>query len=281
MEPVARASGFRERAPRPHLPRFALMTTGMVFLALVIVLPMVSMFQYASGHGFTVFWESISSPGALFSLRFSITLALATTLINGALGTLVAFMLVRYDFPLKGLVDSLIDLPVAIPASVTGLTILLLYGPMGILGKVFEGAGITITFAFPAILIAHVFMTLPFVVRAVGPVLVEVDAREQEAARILGASQFQVFTSVILPSIKGGLIAGCVLTFVRSLGELGATIFVSGNLALQTQTAPLFIFSEFSKGNIAAANSMAVLLVIISLVLFTGFNLSTKLKERK
>jgi sulfate transport system permease protein len=208
-------------------------------------------------------------------------LALATMLINGVLGTLVALMLVRYDFPCKGLVDSLIDLPVAIPASVTGFTILLLYGPVGILGKMFEGAGVTILFAFPGILIAHVFMTLPFVVRAVGPFLAKVDTREQEAAKTLGASQFQVFTNFILPSIKGGLIAGCVLTFVRSLGEFGATIFVSGNLALKTQTAPLFIFSEFNRGNIAAANSMAVLLVIIALVFFTGFKLTTKLMERK
>ena len=273
--------GFPQRGWRTKLPKFALIATGVGFLALVIILPLGSMFQYASSNGLGVFWESISSSEALFSLRFSIMLALATTVINGVLGTVVAFMLVRHDFPLKGFLDALVDLPVAIPASVTGFTLLLLYGPLGILGKIFETTGITIMFAFPGILIAHVFMTLPFVVRAVGPVLEDVDVSEQEAAKILGANEVQIFTNVILPAIKGGLISGCVFTFARSLGEFGATIMVSGNLALKTQTAPLFIFSEFNKGNIAAANSMSVLLVIISFILFAGFKLINKFMEKK
>jgi sulfate transport system permease protein len=254
---------------------------GVAFLALVVILPLGSMFQYASSQGLRLFWESISSPEALFSLRFTIMLALATMVINGAMGTVVAFMLVRHQFPFKGFLDSLVDLPVAIPASVTGFTILLLYGPLGFLGKMFDATGITIMFAFPGILIAHVFMTLPYVVRAVGPVLQEVDRSEEEAAKILGANEAQIFTNIILPAIKGGLISGCVFTFARSLGEFGATIMVSGNLALKSQTAPLFIFSEFNKGNIAAANSMSVLLVIISFILFAGFKLASKIMEKR
>ena len=253
---------------------------GVGFLTLLVILPIASMFLYASSKGLGVFWESISSPEALFSLRFTVVLALATTVINGIMGTLMAFMLVRHDFPLKAFLDSLIDLPVAIPASVTGFTLLLLYGPLGLLGKIFDGNGITIMFAFPGILIAHVFMTLPYVVRAVGPVLREVDKSQEEASQTLGANGFQIFSNVILPAIKGGLITGCVFTFARSLGEFGATIMVSGNLALRTQTAPLFIFSEFNKGNIEGANSMSVILVIISLFLFLGFKLVTKVLER-
>ena len=121
---------------------------------------------------------------------------------------------------------------------------------MGLLGNLFDGAGITIMFAFPGILIAHVFLTLPFVVRPVGSILEQADRTEEEAAKILGANQVQIFTGIVLPAFNGGLISGCVFTFVRSLGEFGATILVSGNLALKTQTAPLFVFSEFNEGNI-------------------------------
>ena len=264
-----------------NLNTYLLVGTGIAFLTLLIFLPLAFMFRYASVNGLGVFWQSISSPEALFSLRFTVLLAVTTTLINGVMGTVLAFMLVRHNFPLKGFLDSVIDLPVAIPASVTGFTLLLLYGPLGILGKMFEGTGITIMFAFPGILIAHVFMTLPYVVRAVGPILQEVDQSQEEAAKTMGANSLQIFSNVILPSIKYGLISGSVFTFARSLGEFGATIMVSGNLALRTQTAPLFIFSEFNKGNIEAASAMSVVLVFISFVLFFGFKLLTKMMGKR
>ena len=272
--------GYRRVSVRPNPGRLAFVAIGMAFLVVLVVLPLASMFQYASGNGLGVFWSSISSPEAIFSLKFTIVLAVVTTLINAVMGTVVAFMLVRYDFPLKGIVDSLVDLPIAIPAAVTGFTLLLLYGPFGLIGGMFHGAGINIMFAFPGILIAHVFMTLPYVVRAVGPVLSEVDRSQEEAAKIMGANGVQVFTNVILPSIRGGLISGCIFTFARSLGEFGATIMVSGNLALRTQTAPMFIFSEFNRGEIEAASSMSVVLVVISLALFLGLKLVVRLTEK-
>ena len=267
------------RPRRLSLSKSSVVLIGVAFLGILVLLPLASMFIYASSKGLAVFLESISTPEAVFSLKFTLVLATATTVINGALGTVVAFMLVRREFPLKGFLDSLVDLPVAIPASVTGFTLLLLYGPIGFIGGMFEGAGITIMFAFPGLLIAHVFMTLPFVVRAVGPVLQDVDKSQEEAAQTLGANGVQIFSSVILPAIKRGLITGCVFTFARSLGEFGATIMVSGNLALRTQTAPLYIFSEFNKGNIEAANSMSVLLVLISFALFLGFKAITRIME--
>ena len=270
----------RRRLPRISLQRHGIVAVGIAFLTVLVILPLVSIFQYASSNGLGVFWASISSPEALFSLRFTILLALATTVINGVLGTIVAFMLVRHTFPFKGFLDSLVDLPVAIPASVTGFTLLLLYGPVGMLGRLFEGAGITVMFAFWGILIAHVFMTLPFVVRGVGPLLQEVDKSQEEAAKTMGATELQSFMHVLLPAIKSGLVSGSVFTFARSLGEFGATIMVSGNLALRTQTAPLYIFSEFNKGNIEAASSMAVVLVLISFALFYGFKLLTNLMDR-
>ena len=264
---------------RMSASKVLVLATGIAFLGILVLLPLGSMFLYASAKGPGVFWAATSSPEALFSLKFTVILAAATTVINGALGTLVAFILVRHDFPMKGFLDSLVDLPLALPASVTGFTLLLLYGPLGLVGHMFDVAGITIMFAFPGLLIAHVFMTLPFVVRAVGPVLRVVDSSQEEAAKTLGANDLQIFRRVILPAIKGGLITGCVFTFTRSLGEFGATIMVSGNLALRTQTAPLYIFSEFNEGNIEAANSMSVVLVILSFALFLGFKLITRLME--
>ena len=268
------------RIARANLGGYLVIGTGITFLALLVLLPLASMFQYAVSSGLGVFWENISSQEALFSLQLTILIAVATTVINGVLGTVVSFMLVRYKFPARNLVDAVIDLPVAIPASVTGFTLLLLYGPLGLLGRTFDAAGVTIMFAVPGILIAHVFMTLPYVVRGVSPLLQEVDKSEEEAARTMGATDLQIFRSVIVPAIKGGLVSGSVFTFARSLGEFGATIMVSGNLAMQTQTAPLFIFSEFNKGNIEAASSMSMVLVILSFVLFLGFKLVARMVEQ-
>ena len=283
MPSASRASGLPSSpraGRRVNVSKYVLVATGVTFLSLLVLLPLAYMFRYAVSTGPGVFWESISSPEALFSLKFTILLATSTTVINAVMGTVVAFMLVRHDFPLKGFLDSVIDLPVAIPAAVTGFTLLLLYGPLGVIGQMFDGAGITIMFAFPGLLIAHTFMTLPFVVRAVGPVLEDVDVSQEEAARTMGASDLQIFSNVILPAIKGGLISGSVFTFARSLGEFGATIMVSGNLTFRTQTAPLFIFSEFNKGNIEAASAMSVVLVMISFALFFGFKLVTKIMEK-
>ena len=281
LNPTSSKARLERTRNRLGTAKVALAAAGIVFLAMLFIFTLASMIQYTAGHGTRVFWDSISSPAALFTLRFSLVLALAATAINGITGTLVAIMLVRHQFPLKGLLDSLIDLPLAVPASATGFTLLILYGPLGFIGKSFEMAGITIMFAFPVILTAHVLMTLPFVVRAVGPILAQMDKSEEEAAKILGANELQIFTKVILPAIKGSLIAGCMFTFARSLGEFGATIMVSGNLALRTQTAPLFIFAEFNMGNIAAANSMSFLLVIIAVILFAGIKLINHHIERK
>ena len=278
--PISDAVKSDRAAFRANVGKVVVVVVGVTFLTVLVILPLASMFQHAYGNGLGVFWESISSPEAVFSLKFTLLIAVVTTMINAVMGTIVAFMLVRHDFPLKGTIDSLVDLPIAILAVITGFTLLILYGPMGVLGRGFHEAGINIMFAFPGILIAHVFMTLPFVVRAVGPVLQDVDQSQEEAARTLGADDLRVFVHVILPSIQTGLMTGCIFTFARSLGEFGATIMVSGNLALRTQTAPMFIFSEFNRGQIEAASAMSVVLVIISLILFLGLKLVVKLAEK-
>ena len=282
LQPVMGADGgavSEHRVPWATSAKYLLFVLGIAFLVTSVVLPVAYLFQTGFGGGLTSFWRNISSPEALFSLRFSLALALAATAINGVMGTVVAFMLVKNRSPFRGLLDALVDVPLIIPSAVTGLTVLLLYGPVGLLGELFDGAGITIMFAFPGILIAHVFLTIPFVVRAVRPILEQADGSEEEAAKILGANQVQIFTGIVLPAIKGGLISGCIFTFIRSLGEFGATILVSGNLALENKTAPLFVFSEFNEGNVGAASSMSVLLIVVSFILFFGCKLIFRFDE--
>lgn len=269
------------RLHRPSIGRWIVILTGITFLSVLVILPLASIFQYAASQGVAGFWSTISSPEAVYSLQLTVGIAIVTTGINVVFGTMVAFMLVRQEFRFRNAIDAIIDLPIAIPASVTGFTLLLLYGPLGWLGGGFEDAGIRLMFAIPGIVIAHVFMTLPYVVRGVAPLLQDVDRSEEEAARTMGANGFQILRRVIMPAIAPGLASGAIFTFARSLGEFGATIMVSGNLALRTQTAPLFIFSEFNKGNIAAASSMAVVLILLSFVLFFGFKLTIRLLERK
>ncbi|KKK97288.1 hypothetical protein LCGC14_2654250 [marine sediment metagenome] len=275
MKRVATLGEQRSAAATGAMGRYALMTSGIGFLILLIALPLTAIFTRAYEGGLPAFWKAISSPEAVFSLRYTLTLATATTVINAVMGTLVAYVLARQEFRGKSLVDSLVDLPIAIPASVTGFTLLLLYGPVGTIGGPLSDVGISIMFSFPGILVAHLFMTFPYVVRAVGPVLQDSERGEEEAAQTLGASALGVFRYVTFPAIQSALIVGSIFTFARSLGEFGATIMVSGNLALRTQTAPLFIFSEFNAGNIEAASAMSVVLVLISFVLFFGLKFAT------
>lgn len=275
MKRQATLGEYRSAEATGAMARYALMTSAIGFLILLIAFPLTAIFSTAYQGGLGTFWKVVSSPEALFSLRYTLTLATVTTVINAIMGTLVAYVLVRYEFPAKSLIDSLVDLPIAIPASVTGFTLLLLYGPVGTLGGPLSELGISIMFSFPGILIAHLFMTFPYVVRAVGPILQNSERGEEEAAQMLGANGLNVFRYVTFPSIQNALIVGSIFTFARSLGEFGATIMVSGNLALRTQTAPLFIFSEFNAGNIEAASAMSVVLVLISFALFFGLKIAT------
>ena len=278
---IAAAATLKSTLPGFSMAKSLAAAVAFTFLMLAVVLTLGSMYQIASGHGLEVFWESVASKGALNSLGIPVVLALATAAINGVVGTIVALMLARKRFPGVPLLDSLVDFPLAIPASVTGFTIMLLYGPLGLIGNAVEVAGTAIPLVLPAVLLAHLFMTLPIVVRAVAPILSEMDGREEEAARILGANELQIFSCVVLPAIKGSLIIGCVFTFARSLGELGATIMVSSYLAAGTQAGPRFMFADLNESNIAAVNSMAVLLIVVSLCLFGGSRLMSAIVERK
>lgn len=272
----SRNKGAQRAFPSIDIGNAVIATVSVVFLLFLIAFPLTTIFRRAGEAGLPSFWQAISSAEAIFALRFSLMLAAVTTLVNACMGTLVAYALVRCHFPFKRLVDSLVDLPMAIPASVTGFTLLLLYGPLGLLGGPLSGAGIQVMFAFPGILLAHSFTTFPYVVRAVGPLLEKLERGQEEAAQTLGGGSLQVFRHITFPAIRSGVMVGSIFTFARSLGEFGATIMVSGNLALRTQTAPLFIFTKFNQGDIEAASAMSVVLVTISFILFFGLKAAVR-----
>ena len=249
------------------LVRWSVFAAAIGLFFVLILLPLVSLNQYAVREGLGVFWNRLREPGALGALRLTAWVALATTALNGVIGTAMAFVLTRYRFPGRSAVNALVDIPLAIPTVVTGFALLLLYGPFGPAGKFFSERNIQIMFSFPGLLLGHVFVTFPFMVRAVAAVLESAPRSGEDAARTLGAREWQVFFLVTIPSIKEGLIAGSFLTFSRSLGEFGASIMVSGNLVGRTQTGPLYIFSRFNTGDVEGAAAIAILLALVSFLI--------------
>jgi len=243
------------------------------FLVLVmlplLLLPLAAVFLYALKEGPASFAASLTTPDVLFALRFSLLIAFATAILNTVLGTYAAFVLSKTRFPGREQLGIILNLPVAIPNVVVGTSLLLLWGPIGFLGKFLEPLGLQPMFTPLAVLLAHIFVTFPYMLGTVRPMLDDLEKTYEEAAYTIGASRWQTFRHIIFPALKGGLLTGALLTFAHSLGEFGATIMVSGNLRLRTQTAPLYIFSQFENGNIQAANSVAAILAIISFILFS------------
>lgn len=256
-------------ARRPSRRKMAL-PVGILLLVLLplILMPLSAIYVFAGRGGLGEFIRIISTPDAQFALRFSILIALATALINGILGTYAAYVLSKYEFRGREALIVIVNLPVAIPTVVVGTSLLLLWGPIGLLGQFLDPLGLQPMFAPAGVLLAHLFVTFPYMLGAVKPVLDELDVTYEEAAYTIGASHWQTFRLVILPALKGGLFSGGLLTFAHSLGEFGATIIVSGNLRLRTQTAPLYIFAQFEAGNLETANAVAAVLATLSFVLF-------------
>jgi sulfate ABC transporter permease subunit len=249
--------------------RRAAVPAGLVVLFLLphILMPLAAVFAFAFRGGPRAFWSALSSPEAQFALRFSLVIAFVTAVINGVLGTFTAYVLSRYRFRGQRVLGIVVNLPVAIPTVVVGTSLLLLWGPIGLIGRSLDPR-LQPMFAPAGVVLAHLFVTFPYMLGAVKPVLDELEETYEEAAYTIGASTWQTFRYVILPTLKGGLFAGALLTFAHSLGEFGATVMVSGNLRLKTQTAPLYIFAQFEAGNIETANAVAAVLAVLSFVIF-------------
>jgi sulfate transport system permease protein len=243
---------------------------GILILMLLplLLMPLAAVFVFALKGGLPAFWNAIRTPEAQFALRFSLLIAFATTLVNALLGTFAAYVLSKHRFWGDRALGVVVNLPVAIPTVVVGTSLLLLWGPIGLLGRLLDPLGLQPMFRPAGVLLAHLFVTFPYMLGAVKPVLDELETTYEEAAYTIGASRWTTFRLVLLPALRGGLITGALLTFAHSLGEFGATVMVSGNLRLKTQTAPLYIFAQFEAGNIANANAIAAVLAVLSFTIF-------------
>ena len=247
--------------------KWGLRTTAILYLGLVVLLPAVVVILKGFGDGIALFQNAMSTPGAVEAVWLTLIMAFVTALINAVFGTLIAYVLVRFRFPGKGILATVVDLPFALPTLVTGLALVALYGPASPVGGWLEEHGIQVAFAPLGILLALLFVTLPLVIRTVQPVLDELDFAEEEAAVSLGAGQWTTFRRVVLPALRPAIVAGALLAFARAIGEFGSIIIVSGAIPGKTLTAPVFIFQLAGQFRAEEAAAVATLLFGISFVM--------------
>ncbi|MBN1224464.1 MAG: sulfate ABC transporter permease [Candidatus Aminicenantes bacterium] len=236
----------------------------------MILMPVFGIVREAFSEGFQVFINALTAPEAVHSFGLTLWITAVTVVINTFFGVILAITLVKHRFHGKLLMEGLVDLPFAVSPVVAGFMFILLFGPNGWLGSWLEAGNIKIVYAFPGMLIATLFVTLPFVAREIVPVLKEFGLEQEESAYVLGASKWQTFRRVTLPSIKWGLAYGITLTVARSIGEFGAVLVVSGSIIRKTQTATLHIHQEFTDFNYVGAFSAAILLAVLSFVILTA-----------
>jgi len=228
------------------------------YLSVLVLLPVSALLAGAAKGGPSAFWRSVSSPEAVAALKLTLIVSAIVVLVNAVTGTLIAWVLVRDEFPGKRIVNALIDLPFALPTVVAGVVLLALYGKGG-------PTGIDITFTRAAVGLALLFVTLPFVVRSVQPVLIELDREMEEAAASLGANRFTILRRIVFPHLLPALLSGVALAFARAIGEFGAVILIAGNLPFKTEVASLYVFQRINSGDTTGAAALAVLLLVISL----------------
>jgi sulfate/thiosulfate transport system permease protein len=243
---------------------WSLRITAIVWLILMIVTPLSALLEHGLRDGVVFLLKEATAPIAFSALRLTLFTALVMTLINVIMGTMTAYVLVRYRFYGVGLLNSLIDLPFAIPTLVTGVMLVVLYGPQQWMGLWLESHGLQIIFAQPGIVLALLFVTYPFVIRAVQPVLMEIDQAQEEAAWSMGASEWRTFVEIILPSIKPAILTGALLSFARALGEFGSIVIVAGNIPRKTLTAPVYIFGQIESQNQRGASAVSLVLLALS-----------------
>lgn len=276
--PAARADGLEVISSMNVMFRskwwsFGFRSAIMLYFFVLIVLPIIGIYSQSVSSGFIPFWESVSDPLAWKAVLLTIKLALIATVINVMLGSMIGWVLIRYRFPGRRILNSLVDLPFALPTAVTGLMILLLLGPGSFVGELASKMGFEIVFHQPAIIIAMVFVTFPFVIRAVQPLLEEIDKSEEEAAYTMGATKLRTFFSVIYPSMLPGVISGAMLAFSRALAEFGAVVLVAGNIPGKTLIAAVYIFGEIESDNPQGAAAVSVLLLTLSFIILWTVNL--------
>ncbi|KQX42594.1 sulfate/thiosulfate transporter subunit [Devosia sp. Root436] len=245
------------------LPGFGLtLGVSMLYLTVIVVLPLLAMLLKVGGMGWADFWRIVASNRSLAAYRITFSSALVATLFNGVFGLLLAWVLTRYSFPGKRMLDALVDLPFALPTAVAGLVLVTLFADTGWYGQFLEPNGFKVNYTQAGIIVAMTFTSIPFVVRTVQPVLEELQTDLEEVARTLGATRWQIFARVIWPTILPAFMAGCVLSFARSLGEFGAVVFIAGNLPGLTEIVSLLIFIRLDEYNYEGAAALAFVLLL-------------------
>jgi sulfate transport system permease protein len=247
---------------------------AVLWLSILVLIPLAAVVVEASSGGWSAFWDTITDVQTAAAIRVTITQALLVTLVNVVMGTLIAWQLVRDDFFGKRALEVLIDLPFALPTIVTGLVLLTLYGPR-------SPIGVHLAFTRPAIFLAFLFVTLPFVVRTVQPVLAELDPEAEEAALSLGAGRLTVFRRIIWPSLVPAITAGAAMSFARAISEYGALVLLSGNRAMQTEVTSVRILTYIENGDMAGAAAVATILLVIALAVIVALDLLQRRVARR
>lgn len=256
------------------LPGFGItMGLSLMYLSLLVFIPIAMVFLNSSQLGWGKFMEIVLSPRVLASLKVSFGASFLAATVNAVFGLLLAWVLERYSFPGKKIVNGLIDLPFALPTAVAGISLTTLYAPNGWIGRLFEPLGLKIAYTPLGITIALIFISLPFVVRTVQPVLQGMDREVEEAAACLGATRFQTFRKVILPVLLPAVITGFALAFARSLGEYGSVVFISGNMPMYTEITPLLIRTKLEQYDYAGGTAIAAVMLVISFIMLLVINL--------
>jgi sulfate transport system permease protein len=246
---------------------------SILYLSLVVLVPLSTIFLKTATADWSHFWGAITSPAVLASFRLTFGASLLAAAINAIFGFLVAWVLVRYQFPGKRLVDALVDLPFALPTAVAGIALTALYAENGWIGRFLVHLGIRVAFTRLGVLVALIFIGLPFVVRSVQPVLEDVDHEVEEAAASLGASRWKTFIRVVFPLVRPALLTGFAMAFARALGEYGSVIFISGNMPMRTEIAPLLIITRLEQYDYTGATSIALVMLLASFAVLLVINI--------
>lgn len=273
----AMSSAVSSSVPRTRtrrvLPGFGLsLGFTLAYLSLIVLVPLSAVFIKTTGMTGEQFWQAVASPRVVASYKLSFGASLIAAAVNAVFGLLLAWALVRYTFPGKKLVDALIDLPFALPTAVAGIALTALYAKNGWLGQFLEPMGIKIAFGPAGVLIALVFIGLPFVVRTVQPILEDFETEVEEAAASLGASRWQTFRRVVLPALVPALLTGFALAFARAVGEYGSVIFIAGNIPMVSEITPLMIITKLEQYDYHGATAIASVMLIVSFLLLLAIN---------
>jgi sulfate transport system permease protein len=262
------------QSSRSVLPGFGLsLGITCTYLSLMVLLPLATVFTRTADLTWDGFWGTVTNPRVLASYRVTFGTSLVAALVNTVFGLLVAWVLVRYRFPGRRLVDAIVDLPFALPTAVAGISLTTLYASNGWVGRYLEPLGIKVAYTWVGITVALIFIGLPFVVRTVQPVLDDLEVDVEEAAASLGARRWQTFTRVVLPTVAPALLTGFALAFARAIGEYGSVVFISGNMPMKTEIVPLLIITKLEQYDYAGATAVALVMLLASFALLLTINL--------